>query len=117
MRYFERGLARHHQKLGMVSGRLQHPRARVQAMGDKLSYISQAMLRHREKILPHRVERVEKLSRLLESYSFERVLDRGFIVARDEAGHIVTDAALLQNDQSVTLQFRAKKQRTAKITG
>ncbi len=117
MRYFERGLARHHQRLAVTAGRLQHPRARVQGMSDKLSYVSQALLRRQDKILPARLDRVEKLSRLLESYSFERVLDRGYIVVRDEQGKIVTDADALKQDQPVTLQFRAKKQRRAKITG
>lgn len=116
MRYFERGLSHHHRRLTTITGRLQHPRARVQAVGEKLSYVSQALLRQQDKILPPRIERLEKLSRLLESYSFERVLDRGYIVARDGHGTIITDADTLQKNDAVTLQFKAKKQRTASIT-
>lgn len=116
MQYFERGLARHHQRLATAGGRLPHPRARLQAMQDKASYVSQAFLRQQAKILPPRADRLEKMARLLESYSFERVLDRGYIVVRDAGGAIITSADALKTNDAVTLQFKEKKNRRATIT-
>ena len=42
---------------------------------------------------------------LLESYSFERVLERGFVVVRDENGDPVTSAKKTKTGDAIALQF------------
>lgn len=116
MRFFERGLSHHHQRLAQLSGRLPHPRARLSAMQDRLSYVGQALMRQHGRIIPPHTERLEKLSRLLESYSFERVLDRGYVVVRGVDGKIVTDAGSLQQNSDISLQFKGDKRRRATVT-
>ena len=49
--------------------------------------------------------RVAQLGRLLESFSYQGVLARGFAVVRDEAGRPVTAAATLKGGQAVSLEF------------
>ncbi len=43
---------------------------------------------------------------LLESFSYERVLDRGFVLVHDAAGHAVTSAADAREAVAVALRFR-----------
>jgi exodeoxyribonuclease VII large subunit len=50
--------------------------------------------------------RYEKAGALLESYSYERVLERGFALVSDSAGHPVTSAAALAPGMEVGLRFR-----------
>ena len=46
-----------------------------------------------------------RLGQLLESYSYERVLDRGFALVRDRAGAPVTRAADLKGGERLSLRF------------
>jgi exodeoxyribonuclease VII large subunit len=50
--------------------------------------------------------RLAGLERLLEAGSFERTLDRGFALVRDDAGIPVMAAGETKSGQAVTLQFR-----------
>jgi exodeoxyribonuclease VII large subunit len=50
--------------------------------------------------------RVGGLDRLLEAGSFERTLDRGFALIRDDAGVPVTAASETKSGQAVTLHFK-----------
>jgi len=52
------------------------------------------------------VKRVAQLGSLLESFSFERVLERGYAVVRDAGGEPVTAAASTTPGEAVVLQFR-----------
>lgn len=116
VRFFERGLSQHHQRLAQLSGRLPHPRSRLSTMQERLSYVGQALARQQNKIMPPHAEKLEKLSRLLESYSFERVLDRGYVVVRGADGKIVTDGDVLDKNADISLQFKNDKRRGARIT-
>jgi exodeoxyribonuclease VII large subunit len=42
---------------------------------------------------------------LLESYSFERVLERGFVPVTDKDGHLVPSAVEAQPGDAVSLRF------------
>ena len=46
-----------------------------------------------------------RLGQLLESYSYERVLDRGFALVRDKAGTPVTRAADIRSGDKLSLRF------------
>ncbi len=60
--------------------------------------------------------RLEHTGALLQSYSYERVLDRGFVLVRGPDGP-VTDAADATPGLAVTLQFRDNQTRDAIIQG
>lgn len=51
-------------------------------------------------------ERLKHRAELLESYSYGRVLDRGFALVRDSGGRSVTDSLAAQRAGRVTLRFR-----------
>ena len=66
-------------------------------------------MRDRERLL-------SQTSALLESYSYERVLERGFALVADAEGKAVTSAKALQPGDQVALRFAEGAARAA-ITG
>ena len=61
-------------------------------------------------------DRLAHAAQLLESYSYERVLDRGFALIQDAAGAPVLSAAQLKPGDDVTLRLK-DGQRAARIAG
>jgi exodeoxyribonuclease VII large subunit len=49
--------------------------------------------------------RLESLAGLLDSYSYERVLARGFVLVRDAADHAVSSAKSVTAGAALRLQF------------
>jgi exodeoxyribonuclease VII large subunit len=60
-------------------------------------------------------KRVDYAGKMLEAYSFENVLQRGFAVVRDNNGHVITDAANTNVGQTIELQFKDKKFVSAEV--
>ena len=52
---------------------------------------------------------LNSLSRMLESMSFKKVLERGFVVVRDADGRLISDAAAVQSGQSLALEFQQER--------
>ena len=69
-----------------------------------------------QRMLEQQGDKLTSMSRMLESLSYERVLDRGFSVVKDGAGHIVSSAANLSVGDAVALHF-ADGQSSATISG
>lgn len=63
----------------------------------------------RNKLFHDRSQRLAHLSSLLESLSFERVLDRGFALITNAKGDPVTSVKNLHKNDSVTLRFKDGK--------
>ena len=61
--------------------------------------------------------RLTRLGQLLESFSFERVLERGYTLVLDAAGDPVVSAAAVSRGQKVSIMFTGKKQVGAIIDG
>lgn len=59
-----------------------------------------------QKILTDRRIKLQNLSALLESLSFERVLERGYAVVFDEKGSILSSAASLKAEQKVKIRLK-----------
>ena len=57
------------------------------------------------RLLRERRERLNNLGQLLESYSYERVLDRGFAVVLDDAGEIVRGPAEVRPGEPLTVRL------------
>ena len=55
--------------------------------------------------LARETERVEALDRLLDSFSYERVLERGFVLVHDDKMRPVTSVAALKPGMEVALRF------------
>jgi exodeoxyribonuclease VII large subunit len=114
--------------LHALAGRLRTPRDQIAAMGSALGYalshlatcVTAALERSgrrldnagahlRPKLLQDLIERrtdaLASCAALLESYSYEHVLQRGFALVRNERDEPLTSAAALSSGMSVALQF------------
>jgi exodeoxyribonuclease VII large subunit len=68
--------------------------------------LSRALALSVKRIVEERRARFTAIASLLDSLSYERVLDRGFALVRDASGHAVTSAAALSPGQDIAIRFR-----------
>ena len=71
----------------------------VSGMGERLTQTQQKILRERS-------VKLQNLSALLESLSFERVLERGYAVVLDGKGDIISSAAKTTTGQKIKIRFK-----------
>ena len=96
-----------------------NPEALKQDVGrksDTLSRLSRDMNRGFEATVEKQSSRLSQASKLLEAFSYQSVLDRGFVVVTDEAGKLLRKGNGLKAGQFVTLGF-ADAKREAVISG
>jgi exodeoxyribonuclease VII large subunit len=74
----------------------------IRQLGDYAPRLAKATARVSEE----HSKKLAQLASLLESYSFHRVLERGYAVVRDDKGHPVMAAAATRPGQQVALQFQ-----------
>lgn len=114
-----------------LSSWLQKRRAVMQELQAKLSLqaLVQKMTSHRrmldshaerlknseEKIFQNRRQKLDSVSALLESLSFQRVLDRGYAVVFDNKGNLVTSAAAASAEKKLDIQFKDGKIKTETV--
>jgi exodeoxyribonuclease VII large subunit len=114
--------------LSALAGRLRTPRDQIAAMGSALGYavshlatsVKAALERSGRRLdnagaglkpkllkdlLERRSDALANLSALLDSYSYEHVLQRGFALVRDQNDEPLTSVAALSPGLSVALQF------------
>lgn len=103
---FEKTLARRTALLVSLAGKLVRPAQLVELKRKTLAFQTQNLARATARSLERQAVRIEQAGRLLESLSFERVLDRGYAVVRDVDGNPVTHAAALKPMQKVSLHLR-----------
>lgn len=88
------------------TARLRHPRDRLEQKTRDLGRWSEQLITLVPKLTKEPEQKLKHLGKMLEAYSFENVLQRGFSVIRDEKGTILTDAAQITSGQSLDIQFR-----------
>ncbi len=74
-------------------------------MLDRLEQLRRAAKRHGGDLLQHGERQVDQLGKLLESYSFHSVLQRGFALVRDQDGHPVLAAADTHAGDTISIEF------------
>jgi exodeoxyribonuclease VII large subunit len=89
--------------------RIEHDCSRVAAEVRALEAIIATRLREHAKQLAH-------ASALLESYSYQRVLERGFALVHDESGTALTSAGMLKPAMPVAIRFH-DGERSAIVNG
>jgi exodeoxyribonuclease VII large subunit len=72
---------------------------------DRLDQFGQRLQRHSDDVLQHGQRQVEQMGKLLESYSFHSVLNRGFALVRDQDGHPVLSAADVSVGDTIGIEF------------
>lgn len=100
-----RHIERARQSFLKTSARLTHPQQRIAMESQSLLFRSQRLAQIGTRLLQDPKRRLEEAGRLLETLSFERVLDRGFALVRDESGEIVSDSKNLVENQRVKITF------------
>lgn len=78
---------------------------KAERMGERLAQHGERLKRHGDELLQHGQRQVEQLGKLLESYSFHSVLNRGFVLVRDQDGHPVLAAAAARLGDTLSLEF------------
>ena len=90
-----------------------------QAMADRRTNVDDLVPRFNaavRRVLADVGDAARQQASLLESLSFKRVLERGYVVVRDNVGQPINRGSEMQRDDAVTLQF-ADTNVDAKITG
>lgn len=90
-------------------GRLTHPRHIMAQAAARLQTWSEQMERVSGRMTLQKSERLTGISRVLETLSFQRILDRGFSVVRDQKGAIVENPEHIQNDQDLVIEFKESR--------
>jgi exodeoxyribonuclease VII large subunit len=101
---FDRGLSRKAQQLAALTPR--HPRSLVDEQKRHLDRVSASLARVGERMLADPEKRLAHAGRMLQSLSFESVLERGFAVVRTKDGNVVSDAAQAAIEDTLDIQFR-----------
>ena len=81
------------------------PRAAVERGRTSLADIDRRGARALRQLLADLAGRLEAQARLLDSYGYQQVLERGFVLARDDAGRPVTSAAQATPGKGLALRF------------
>lgn len=101
-------LQRRSAKLNELSAKLS-PQALARQIADArriLSGYGERLLHTEQKILKDRTVKMQNLSSLLESLSFERVLERGYAVVFDGKGNIISSAKKTAAGEDIKIRFK-----------
>lgn len=99
------GLRARVQMLTSAAARLRRPDRQARAVDERLAGESRRLTRAMATALKDRGQRLTQASALLESASYERVLDRGFALVAGPGGKPVASAAALRLGDAVDLRF------------
>src|SRR5476649_2779833 len=80
-------------------------RQKVERTTERLEQFGERLKRNSAELLQRFGERVDQLAKLLESYSFHSVLNRGFALVRDQDGHPVLAAAGTKAGDMLGIEF------------
>ena len=78
---------------------------KIERTGDRLEQFGDRLKRHAADLLAHGTRQVEQAAKLLESYSFHSVLNRGFALVRDQDGQPVLAAAGTRAGDTIAIEF------------
>ena len=106
------------QKLALAAARLRPEQIKRQAgrEGERLIGLSRAAKQAIERRLDQQQERLARAGKLLDAYSYQGVLERGYALVQSEAGDVVRSKDKVKAGERVTLTF-ADGKRKAVIDG
>ena len=100
------GLEGRRAALGGLVARIPHPRAELRHAGSQVVHVARALEPAVRARLRDGRNRLDHAAGLLRSTSYQRVLERGFVLVRDAAGRPVVARRSLKPGQDLTLGFR-----------
>ena len=92
--------------LGRLVARIPHPRAELRHARSQIDHVTRALEPAVRSRLRDGRNRLEHTAELLRSTSYQRVLERGFVLVRDAAGGPVVARRGLEPGMDLTLSFR-----------
>ncbi len=99
------GLDRRRARLAQLAGRLVSPRQRVLHEQSRIAGEARALDAAARALVREKRARLDHAAALLESFSYERVLERGFVLVHDAGGRTVTSVRLLRPAMALDLKF------------
>lgn len=100
------GVHRRHRRLAETAGGLVSPRQRLGFVREQLAGRVNSLTRAANRLTaPPRLQ-LEQAGRMLESLSYQRVLDRGYALVTDSRGLAVTSASEIGAGDDITLRMR-----------
>jgi exodeoxyribonuclease VII large subunit len=88
---------------------LRHPRALIERENQRLHDRAERLKNTGSRLTVERQQALGSLNRMLESMSFKKVLERGYVVVRDDEGKLISDAARVESGQSLALEFQKEQ--------
>lgn len=114
---FDKGVKLRETKVVRLGASLRHPRSLIERESQRLLDRAERLKNVGGRITLEKDQTLKSLSRMLESMSFERVLDRGYVVVRDDTDKPITQSGDIRAGQSVTLQFKGHKRIKTTVSG
>lgn len=104
---FEKGLSAKSSKLAPLVPR--HPRSLIEEKARHAQMIGASLQRAGDNLLKDPEKHLQHTVRMLDSLSFERVLDRGFAVVRTKDGKVISDKSDAANETALEIEFRGNQ--------
>jgi exodeoxyribonuclease VII large subunit len=96
---------RRRRRVSETAARLLHPRHLIDRHNHRVTAETRALATAIGVVLRDRRSRLQHAASLLVSYSYQRVLERGFALVRDRSGHAVTTVAALHPGMGLLLRL------------
>jgi exodeoxyribonuclease VII large subunit len=105
---FQHYLARKDQRLIQAGAQLRTPQDRLREAQAKLDRWGEQLVGQSANMTRDLTLKLDYAGKMLEAYSFENVLQRGFSVVRDDSGALVQDGASLADGDAINVQFKGQ---------
>ncbi|MGZ9109170.1 MAG: exodeoxyribonuclease VII large subunit [Micavibrio sp.] len=102
---FEKYLTSRASQVAHAAAQLRHPRQLLLEAGRTLTIWDQRLIALKFRLLREPEQRLEKWGSLLDAFSYQKVLERGFVVVRDGKGTPLTAATTAKSGQPIELEF------------
>lgn len=103
---FKHSLINKKNKSIQISSRLQQPKTQIENAKIKTKHLDEKLQTLTSRHVENKERRLQNTHEKLELLSFQNVLNRGFVVVRDEQGTPVTSPKNLRGGKNVQLQFK-----------
>ncbi len=107
---FDKGIKLRETRVVRLGASLRHPRALIDRENQRLRDRAERLKNAGARLTIEKAQVLKSLTRMLDSLSFERVLDRGYVVVRDAASDKpITSPADVRAGQGLSLQFKGER--------
>lgn len=107
---FEKGLVTKRTALLETASKIRHPKDQLQKAQQSLGYQATNLQKASKRLIEPFETKLKGLSRMLESLSFERVLDRGYAVVMNAQNTPISTPDAVKEGDALTIKFKDKKE-------